>query len=488
MKMSAGQRKTKVAVGVVGALGALAAGATASANSIQVQSGDTVWGLSQKYGVSIQTLEEQNSLDTNTDLIFVGQRLQVSGAKKDVNYTVKSGDTLWDLAQTYHLTVAQLQKANDLTGDMLSVGQTLIIPGVAQTTTSSASDVNATLKNGVTQKASAFQAQILAQQQAAASVQARRQANASRATTSSRQRDEQTQSTPSTNTPVSRATSTRDTTSRKIDHVANHDSATTASSSQSSSNSTSTVNTTSASQSVTSAPKRARVTRAMAPSVKANRVEQSSTSSATPTSTTQSTVTSTTKAASSSAAPQATTRQASTTTNTSTTNTSTASSSAVSSSAVNSRTTGSVSASASSKQATSKVTTKATTKSTAGLTSGSVTGLALKLASANIEYVWGGSSLSGMDCSGLVAYVYQHAAGISLPHNTVALESHVSTHSVGSAKAGDLLFWGSHGSTYHVAIYLGNNQFVAAPEPGQTVSVQSINKYFMPSFAGTVNG
>lgn len=475
MKMSAGQRKTKVAVGVVGALGALAAGATASANSIQVQSGDTVWGLSQKYGVSIQTLEEQNSLDTNTDLIFVGQRLQVSGAKKDVNYTVKSGDTLWDLAQTYHLTVAQLQKANDLTGDMLSVGQTLIIPGVAQTTTSPASDVNATLKNGVTQKASAFQAQILAQQQAAASVQARRQANASRATTSSRQRDEQTQSTPSANTPVSRATSTRDTTSRKIDHVANHDSAATVSSSQSSSNSTSTVNTTSASQSVTSAPKRARVTRAMAPTVKANRVEQSSTSSATPTSTTQSTVTSTTKAASSSAAPQATTRQAST-----------ASSSAVSSSAVNSRTTGSVSAS--SKQVTPKVTTKTTAKSTAGLTSGSVTGLALKLASANIEYVWGGSSLSGMDCSGLVAYVYQHASGISLPHNTVALESHVSTHSVGSAKAGDLLFWGSHGSTYHVAIYLGNNQFVAAPEPGQTVSVQSINKYFMPSFAGTVNG
>lgn len=94
--------------------------------------------------------------------------------------------------------------------------------------------------------------------------------------------------------------------------------------------------------------------------------------------------------------------------------------------------------------------------------------------------------MSGMDCSGLVAYVYQHALGVSLPHNTVSQEAYVSTHSVGSAKPGDILFWGSKGATYHDAIYLGNNQFVAAPEPGQNVKVQSISKYFMPSFAGTL--
>lgn len=122
--------------------------------------------------------------------------------------------------------------------------------------------------------------------------------------------------------------------------------------------------------------------------------------------------------------------------------------------------------------------------STASTTS--VTSLAVKLAGENIPYVWGGSSLKGMDCSGLVAYVYKHTTGISLPHNTVAQEAYVSTHSVGKAVPGDILFWGSKGSTYHDAIYIGNNQYVAAPTPGQNVQIETISKYFMPSFAGTV--
>ncbi|WP_054760175.1 C40 family peptidase [Secundilactobacillus collinoides] len=92
-----------------------------------------------------------------------------------------------------------------------------------------------------------------------------------------------------------------------------------------------------------------------------------------------------------------------------------------------------------------------------------------------------------MDCSGLTMYVYQHAAGITLPHNTVSQESMVSKHAVSKAQVGDLLFWGSAGATYHVAIYIGNNEYVAAPEPGEDVQIQTISSYFMPSFAGTVN-
>ncbi len=118
----------------------------------------------------------------------------------------------------------------------------------------------------------------------------------------------------------------------------------------------------------------------------------------------------------------------------------------------------------------------------------SVTSYAVKLASEKIPYSWGGSSLRGMDCSGFTSYVYAHTTGTTLPHNTVAQESHVSAHSVGSATPGDLLFWGRKGATYHVAIYIGNNQYVAAPEPGENVQIQSINPYFKPSFAGTVNG
>ncbi|WP_314320313.1 LysM peptidoglycan-binding domain-containing protein [Paucilactobacillus nenjiangensis] len=135
----------------------------------------------------------------------------------------------------------------------------------------------------------------------------------------------------------------------------------------------------------------------------------------------------------------------------------------------------------------SQTSTTTTTNTNSDLQSGSVVNLAVKLANAGIPYVWGGSSLSGMDCSGLVAYVFQNAEGKSLAHYTVSLESEVTQKSVSDAQPGDLLFWGNHGSTYHVAIYIGNGQFVAAPEPGKNVQVQSISSYFMPSFAGTVN-
>lgn len=118
----------------------------------------------------------------------------------------------------------------------------------------------------------------------------------------------------------------------------------------------------------------------------------------------------------------------------------------------------------------------------------SAVSLAVKLASEKIPYVWGGASLKGMDCSGLTSYVYAHTVGVSLPHNTVSQESHVSKHSVGKAVPGDLLFWGAAGATYHVGIYIGNNQFVAAPEPGENVQIQTISKYFEPSFAGTLTG
>lgn len=121
------------------------------------------------------------------------------------------------------------------------------------------------------------------------------------------------------------------------------------------------------------------------------------------------------------------------------------------------------------------------------LQNGSVVSLAVKIANSNsVPYVWGGASLSGMDCSGLVDYVYAHAEGKQLPHNTVALESYVNQHPVSQAQAGDILFWGNHGATYHSAIYIGNNQFVAAAKPGTNVATYTISKYFEPSFAGTV--
>lgn len=131
------------------------------------------------------------------------------------------------------------------------------------------------------------------------------------------------------------------------------------------------------------------------------------------------------------------------------------------------------------------VKTTAYTPAASSSTVQTVINLAVQLSKQNIPYVWGGSTTAGFDCSGLVSYVFQRA-GISLPHYTVSQESYVSKHSVASAKPGDLLFWGNVGASYHVAIYIGNGQYVAAPEPGKNVEIETISSYFMPSFAGTV--
>ena len=135
-------------------------------------------------------------------------------------------------------------------------------------------------------------------------------------------------------------------------------------------------------------------------------------------------------------------------------------------------------------QATSQ---QATSQNNANLQSGSVVSLASKIASSNsVPYQWGGNSLSGMDCSGFVQYVYANAEGKQLPHNTVAMESYVNTKPVNQAQSGDLLFWGNQGSSYHVGIYMGNNQYAAAAKPGTNVAVYNLSSYFAPSFAGTV--
>lgn len=129
-------------------------------------------------------------------------------------------------------------------------------------------------------------------------------------------------------------------------------------------------------------------------------------------------------------------------------------------------------------------TTMTTVSDTAPGTTSSVVALAQALTQQNIPYTWGGDNLAGLDCSGLVRYVFQEAIGKTLPHSSVAQEAVVQKKAVADAKPGDLLFWGTPGASYHVAIYIGNQAYVTAPGPGETVRVETISSAFMPSFAG----
>lgn len=95
-----------------------------------VKSGDTLFLISKRYGISVDSLKSLNNL--NSDMILVGQVLKIKGTANAINtneftYIVKSGDTLYKISQSYNTTVSALKSRNGLVSDNLNVGQKLII-------------------------------------------------------------------------------------------------------------------------------------------------------------------------------------------------------------------------------------------------------------------------------------------------------------------------------------------------------------------------
>lgn len=101
-------------------------------------------------------------------------------------------------------------------------------------------------------------------------------------------------------------------------------------------------------------------------------------------------------------------------------------------------------------------------------------------------YVWGAEGPDTFDCSGLVQYIYQHAAGVSMPRTTYDQVKVGQTVPLDQLQAGDLVFWGSETAPYHVAIYIGNNQYVNAATPEQGTILQTMSSYYKPTIAKKV--
>lgn len=96
-------------------------------------------------------------------------------------------------------------------------------------------------------------------------------------------------------------------------------------------------------------------------------------------------------------------------------------------------------------------------------------------------YVYGAAGPDAFDCSGLVQVAFA-SAGHSLGRTTVDQELTGSTISVAEAQAGDLVFWGSHGESYHVGISTGDGSYIHAPVPGDVVQLATVTSY-APDFA-----
>lgn len=89
-------------------------------------------------------------------------------------------------------------------------------------------------------------------------------------------------------------------------------------------------------------------------------------------------------------------------------------------------------------------------------------------------YVMGGTGPSSFDCSGLVQAAYRQA-GISLPRMSQAQSSAGTSVSLSALQPGDILYWGSKGSAYHVAIYVGGGNFVGAQNSNTGIVERSLS-------------
>lgn len=457
-------RSHGVVAGAVSALSLLAVSTQAvNAEQLTVKTGDTIWGLAKQHGLSVSALEQANpsvkKLSDSVDLITVGQQLtlpSVHDASTDLNadgsYTVKPGDTLSSIASRYNITVNQLMAWNNLgANDSLYIGQQLSVTGPVASATAvqqpqqqaapvSASQVQATNASPASQQAvtstQVASSSAVVQQPVAAS--AYQNAASSAAVTSDAssvavlnvQSAVSTEGSTAVNNKGEAASAVQTDNAQPTSALANNSAAP-----QTQPASTAVNNTVLYGQSFVQAAPVASQT-PVAQTAPASQATVASQSNAAPVSQQP--------AAASEAQPQQS-------------------------------------------QVTNQPVQQAAPNAGQDLQHGSVVSLATKIANSNsVPYVWGGENLSGMDCSGLVKYVYANAEGKQLPHYTGALENCVDQHPVSEAKPGDLLFWGNHGSTYHTAIYTGNNQYVAAAKPGTNVATYTISPYFNPSFAGTV--
>ena len=472
----------KILFGTVGAAGLfLASSASVNADTTHhVVKNDTVWDLSQKYGVSIQSIEQLNKINTDTHLIREGQTLTIpttgktaaKTATKTSQVTVKAGDTLWALAQKYGTTVEKLRQLNGLASDayLIHVGDVVKVDGQVTTTTTTNAQATSTVSSEASQTSQAAataSSEASQTSQAASTASSEASQTSQAASTASSEASQTSQATSTASSEASQAASTSQAATPYV--AANHvtytvqagDSLYTIAQKYGVTvDSLRQANTLGATLQVGQSLTVNDPTKNPQASVAASQAEQTPAQTTTTSQATQATQTT----------------QAATTTNqvAQTTSQTTSQPAAQTQTSQASQTT----------QASQQ--TQASQAQVATPSSYSVSAL-LSYAQTftGVPYVLGGTTPAGFDCSGFTQYVFNHF-GKNIGRTTYQQQYAGTKLAVSSAQPGDLLFWGAYGSAYHVGIYLGGSSYIAAPEPGESVSVKSFT-YYQPSFAVHVN-
>jgi cell wall-associated NlpC family hydrolase len=112
---------------------------------------------------------------------------------------------------------------------------------------------------------------------------------------------------------------------------------------------------------------------------------------------------------------------------------------------------------------------------TALLSARNLTSSALDLI--GIRYKWGGATpASGLDCSGLVQFVFQQVTGVTLPRSTKELSRIGERVTLADLQPGDLVFFNTLKRSFsHVGIYIGANRFVHAPRTGGSIRTDDMS-------------
>ena len=108
-------------------------GGSSAGNTYVVKSGDTLWSIAKKYGVTVDELKEKNNLTSNALSINQILLIPTEGESSEevpsdsLYYTVKAGDSLYAIANKYGMSVEELKELNNLTSNLLTIGQRLLI-------------------------------------------------------------------------------------------------------------------------------------------------------------------------------------------------------------------------------------------------------------------------------------------------------------------------------------------------------------------------
>ncbi|MBV8048292.1 MAG: C40 family peptidase [Paludibacterium sp.] len=105
----------------------------------------------------------------------------------------------------------------------------------------------------------------------------------------------------------------------------------------------------------------------------------------------------------------------------------------------------------------------------------------------DVGYQFGGSNpAAGLDCSGMVSYIYLNAVGVRLPHNAAQIANLARPIDAAELRVGDLVFFNTLNRPFsHMGIYIGDGKFVHAPHTNSVIRIDRLdNRYFAAHFEG----